>query len=233
MDDAGGVLERIYASSDSYCAAYVCTKYNGSTIHIEAGPHDNWNISCKDAPDVTSSGQDIIQNKCEPVHSPSKGELPDNCECWDVKLMTINKFTKVANFILSLIMFYLLDKSLMFIIDIFASTVGRGRSGYSFILEKIWDMTSFFIVSVLIFMLLDKRGYFYYRNAFISVFVYFFLVFLVKANFFIKNKNIISSDDLYFRVGLDVFVLCMLYVLLMNLRRVLSIYEFIRIYLSR
>lgn len=147
--------------------------------------------------------------------------------------MIINNLTKIAGFTLALVMFYLLDKSLMFFVDVFASAVGQGGSGYSFLLEKAWGIVSFFMVSVFLYMLIGKRGYLYYRNAFVCVFVYFFLVFLVKANFLVKNKNIISGDDFYFRLGLDVFVLCMLYVLLLNLRRVLSIYESIKVYLSR
>lgn len=86
MGDAGGILEKIYASHDSYCAAYVCTKDDGSTIHIEAGPCDNWNLTCKDASDVSSSEQKIIQNKCESVRFPLRNELLDNCECLDVKI---------------------------------------------------------------------------------------------------------------------------------------------------
>ncbi len=85
IDDLGGAWGRVNSTNTNYCAAYTCTKDDGSTIYIEAGPYDNWNLACIDGPVHTSSGKDIIQNKCEPVPSPAKNQLPDNCECLDVR----------------------------------------------------------------------------------------------------------------------------------------------------
>lgn len=54
-------------------------------IYIEAGLYDNWSLTCIDGPIRTNSGKDIIQNKCEPVPSPARNQLPDNCKCLDVR----------------------------------------------------------------------------------------------------------------------------------------------------
>lgn len=50
--------------------------------------------------------------------------------------MIINNLAKIAGFTLLLVMLYLLDKSLMFFVDVFSSAVGQGGSGCSFGWER-------------------------------------------------------------------------------------------------
>lgn len=46
--------------------------------------------------------------------------------------MIINNLAKIAGFTLLPVMLYLLDKLLMFFVDVFASAVGQSGSGCSF-----------------------------------------------------------------------------------------------------
>lgn len=145
-------------------------------------------------------------------------------------LMTTNKASKMVCFIVAVTLFYLLNRSLMFFVDLFSIFVNGGGSEYRYLPRIIWDIFSYLVVSIFLFMLIGPMSHSFYRGALICTLVYFVLDYLVKLHFLFSNRHIIADDHLYWRTFLVTCIVLVPYILLVNLKKIILIYNSVKIF---